>query len=272
MGTVRWRWKDDTGKQHTTDVHDVLLFPHSPVNSLSITALTEQFNDNEGTGIDTKRSKSLFYWKENKFQRTIHHPSSNLPELPINEGFTIASLFSKMVGMKVCLTKQHCHCHNVHLIPDDQEPATSLELSDQMFHVGETLLYLNAGHTSYVRVEKIYLDDDATLRIQVRTKNDEIIETTKESLRSPTDPDIGWIPASIPEKEATASTLSEEDIKKISDPVTLSPLQEEFLALHERLWHLPFSVMFRLVKLGFLPLKFRKLKNKAPPCVSCLLG
>ena len=30
--------------------------------------------------------------------------------------------------------------------------------------------------------------------------------------------------------------------------------------------------MFRLVKLGFLPSKFRKLKNKAPPCVSCLLG
>ena len=150
MGTVRWRWKDDTGKQHTTDVHDVLLFPQSPVNILSITALAEQFNNDKGTGIDTKQSKSLFYWKENKFQRTIHHPSSNLPELPINEGFTIASLFSKMVGIKVCLTKQHCHCHNVHLIPDDQEPATSLELSDQMFHVGETLLYLNAGHTAYV--------------------------------------------------------------------------------------------------------------------------
>ena len=30
--------------------------------------------------------------------------------------------------------------------------------------------------------------------------------------------------------------------------------------------------MFRLVKLGFLPPKFKKLKNKAPPCVSCLLG
>ena len=246
MGTVRWRWKDDTGKQHTTDVRDVLLFLQSPVNILSITALAEQFKDDEGTGIDTKRSKSLFYWNENRFHRTIHHPSSNLPELPINEGFTIASLFSKMVGMKVCLTKQHCHCHNVHLIPDDREPVPSLELSDQMFHVGETLLYINSGQTAYVRVEKIYLDEDATLRIQVRSKNDELIETTKESLRSPSDPDIGWIPTSIPEKKATVSTLSDDDIKKISDPVTLSPLQEEFLALHERLWHLPFSVMFRL--------------------------
>ena len=68
------------------------------------------------------------------------------------------------------------------------------------------------------------------MRIQVWTKNDEIIETTKESLRSPTDPDIGWIPASIQEKKATTSTLSEEDIKKISDPVTLSPLQRKVSA------------------------------------------
>jgi len=51
-----------------------------------------------------------------------------------------------------------------------------------MFHVGETLLYMNAGHTAYVRVEKIYLDEDTTLRIRVQTKNEEIIDTTKELL------------------------------------------------------------------------------------------
>ena len=87
MGTVCWRWKDDTRRQHSTNINDVLLFPQSPVNILSITALAAQFNNDEGTGIDTKRSKSRFYWKQNKFQRTIHHPTSNLPELPINEGF-----------------------------------------------------------------------------------------------------------------------------------------------------------------------------------------
>ena len=141
-----------------------------------------------------------------------------------------------------------------------------------MFHVGETLLYTNAGHTTYVRVEKIFLDDDAVLRSLVRTKDEEEIETTKESLRTPDAPDVGWIPATIPEKKEAADTMSEDDLAKLSNPVTLSPMQEEFLALHERLWHLPFSVMFRLVKLGFLPKKFRKLGNKAPPCVSCLFG
>ena len=71
------------------------------------TALVEQLQDKEGTGIDTKRSKSKFYWNNNQFQRTIYYPSSNLPKLPINKGFTITNLFSRMVASKVCLTKQH---------------------------------------------------------------------------------------------------------------------------------------------------------------------
>ena len=81
MGTVRWKWKDDNGKEHSYDVRDVLYFPTSPVNILSVTGFADQLNDNDGTGIDTKRSKSRFYWQNNQFQRTIVHSASNLPEL-----------------------------------------------------------------------------------------------------------------------------------------------------------------------------------------------
>ena len=58
MGTVNWRWKDDHGKSYTMKIKDVLFFPDSPVNILSITCLADQFNDDDGTGIDTKRTKS----------------------------------------------------------------------------------------------------------------------------------------------------------------------------------------------------------------------
>ncbi len=51
-----------------------------------------------------------------------------------------------------------------------------------MFHVGETLLYTNTGHTSYVCIEKTSLDNDAMLRFPVRTKEDDLILTTKEFL------------------------------------------------------------------------------------------
>ena len=62
MGTVKWTWKDDNGKSHTMLIHDVLYFPSSPVNILSVTSLAEQLNDNDGTGIDTKQNTSQFYW------------------------------------------------------------------------------------------------------------------------------------------------------------------------------------------------------------------
>ena len=51
MGTVCWTWKDNAGKQHMIEVHDVLLFLQSPVNILSFTALPKQLQDDKGTGI-----------------------------------------------------------------------------------------------------------------------------------------------------------------------------------------------------------------------------
>ena len=157
---------------------------------------------------------------------TINHPPSNLPELPINEGFLIFSMFSKIVGTKVCTKKQFCHCHASTLLPEDDGLKSQTKLSADMSHVGERLLYSNAGHTIYVKVEEIFLDDDAVLQIHVRTKSEEIIEASKESLRAPDDPDIGWIPTTVTDKIDAASNLSEDDLYKLTNPVTLSPLQE----------------------------------------------
>ena len=79
MGTTRWRWKDDGGKQHMIDVVNVLYLPQSPLNILSITSLADHFNYDDGTGINNKLSKSHFYWNHNKHQRTITHTPSKLP-------------------------------------------------------------------------------------------------------------------------------------------------------------------------------------------------
>ena len=62
IGTVKWTWKDDTGQNHTHHLTEVLYFPTSPVNILSITALADQLNDDHGTGIDTRRRSSRPYW------------------------------------------------------------------------------------------------------------------------------------------------------------------------------------------------------------------
>ena len=181
-------------KSHTLYIENVLYFPQSPVNILSITGLADQLKDKDGTGIHTKSNKYWFYWDKNKFQRTINHPSSNLLELPINEGFLMDSMFSKPVETKVCTTKRFFHCHASTLLTEDNGLKSQAKLSADMFHVGETLLYSNAVHTTYGNVEEIFLDNIAVLWFRARTKSEELIEATKEYLRAPDYPDIGWIP------------------------------------------------------------------------------
>jgi hypothetical protein len=73
IGTVKWTWKDDAGQDHTHHLTDVLYFPTSPVNILSITALADQLNDDNGTGIDTRCRKSRLYWDNHCYEKTFHH-------------------------------------------------------------------------------------------------------------------------------------------------------------------------------------------------------
>ena len=169
----------------------MLYFPDSPVNILSVTRFADQLDDDEGTGINTRRSYSEFYWQDGKFKRTIRHPASNLPELPVNEGWNSFSLFSKLFGAKVCLEKQHCHCHTSNLILDDETAQPVLDLSDDIFHVGETLLYSKEGHTVYVRIEAIELGYDSVLRFKVKPSDGDSFMATREFLRNSETPDIG---------------------------------------------------------------------------------
>ena len=56
------------------------------------------------------------------------------------------------------------------------------------------------------------------------------------------------------------------------NPISLSLAEQEFLEMHHRLLHLPYSIMFCISKPGILPTYFLRLKYKPPPCASCLFG
>ena len=60
IGTVKWTWKDYGGAVHTEQLENTLYFPKYPINIMSVTELAKQFNDEEGTGIDTKMNHLLF--------------------------------------------------------------------------------------------------------------------------------------------------------------------------------------------------------------------
>ena len=92
VGTVKWRWNDDNGTYHEYLVENVLYFPQSPINVLSVTKFACQLKDTEGTGIDTKQLCSRFYWDNNKYSITIYHHQSNVPAMQINEGCKLPKL------------------------------------------------------------------------------------------------------------------------------------------------------------------------------------
>ena len=55
IGTVRWIWRDGSGKSHEYLVKYASFSPQSPINILSVTCFARQLNDLTGTGIDKKQ-------------------------------------------------------------------------------------------------------------------------------------------------------------------------------------------------------------------------
>ena len=88
-------------------------------------------------------------------------------------------------------------------------------IKTELFDIGETLFFTNDGWSGLVKVKSLYFDESNVLRIVVSNSNGKDIITTKEHLRSPSNPDVGWIPSSVPEYRQASKTLSEEDVEKL---------------------------------------------------------
>ncbi len=83
----------------------------------------------------------------------------------------------------------------------------------------------------FSKVLSICISDCSQMSICIRTTAGDEVTTTRECLHKPDNPDIGHIPASIPQFCSAANDLMDEQLKEISNPVSLSPLQEEWLHL-----------------------------------------
>ena len=198
--------------------------------------------------------------------------------MPINEGFSVHNIFRAMVTRVINTKISHGHSCNCTCLDRDADHGKGQRCfaasgkKSELFEIGETLFYTKEGFSTLVKVEALHLDSNNVLQITVVDPAGEKFDTTREHLRSPSNPDVGWIPTSVPEYKSNAKRLSDEEIEAIASPKQLSPLQQEFLSLHHRLFHLPMHIMLRMSRIGILPKRFMKLKNDLPPCVSCLFG
>ena len=86
------------------------------------------------------------------------------------------------------------------------------------------------------------------------------------------DPLLDNVPASAEEFTNILPNLSVDDLQKLiqflTEPSPLLLLQQEWIYWHDKLYHAPKSLMFRLSKLGILPKHLLSLKT-VPPCDSC---
>lgn len=279
IGTVEWKWKDDNGVKHTQQLERVLYFPQSPINIMSVTEFAKQLNDEDGTGIDTKMKYSRFYWMGNKYSRKIYHSASNLPELAINEGDTLYTWFIKMFRSKVNDDVEiACCCTNQIL---DKQCCTTIDRNihskdttfvKSIIYNGENMIYKNEGHNDLVKVIANKVGEDGMLRYTIEFSSGEHDDVPREFLNRPEIPDIASIPTTIPQIREVTRQLNDEELEFLLHPKSLSPAEQEFLDLHHRLFHLPYSMMFRLAKAGFLPKHLMRIKDRPPPCASCLFG
>ena len=213
VGTVKWTWKDDDGNLHTYAFNNCLHFPLSPVSILSVTAFGQShdhtFAANAGeVSVKTMKAHSVFHW--DNYTRTVWHPSSGLPELPI-----FSSSAQKDYSVLATTCDSLCpHVHDEALTYNDLDPA-----SDGFV---QTTVNKRSG--------------------LVASKN------------------VSWADV------VTTSAGGDGSLPQ------LTRLQERFLRWHERLNHLPYSLMLRLAQKGVLPKEFTKLKQDLPPCASCLFG
>ena len=73
-------------------------------------------------------------------------------------------------------------------------------------------------------------------------------------------------------RNEVGTVLTLDEAQALARPHTLSPLQQEFMSWHHRLYHLPYCILFRLASLSFLPKRLLECRNKPPLCVACQFG
>jgi hypothetical protein len=88
------------------------------------------------------------------------------------------------------------------------------------------LYYANDEWSGLVKVKSFEFDQEGILQFVVTSiALNKDIRTTTEHLRSPSNPDIGWIPTSIPEYRSAGRTFTEDEIEDLTASTHLSPLQ-----------------------------------------------
>ena len=291
-GRVQISILDNSGVAQPVTLEDVLYFPNSPVNIVGVTKLAEQYDDQNGTWIQTRWKRSTFVWDHEKFICDFEHPSCRLPILDVmtgygsSEGFhaflagsgvvpldptipttgNISSPLDKMPDL--CFLPQSQSVASVSTNDDDVG-------NDNSFDIGDSVRFVRDGINDEVMISEIKRDSITSVdHYTVEFQGGHFLTTTKDFLFHLDDVDIADLPLSLDQIEQHAQHIEKEDLVAILNPPPPkhAKLFAQFMDWHRRLGHLPFVDMFKLAASGTLPKSFKSLKKHRLLCPDCVFG
>ena len=244
-GTVRWRFQDDIGQQHSFDIPDVLHLPHLQNRLLSPQHWAQTFG--KEAHCDTRGDRLLLEWGSGQYRRTVYFGRNNIALLHTAPGFCRYAEYKQRHTDPRQTQERTPFCFPAQIHDDTYETedfpdVTHFELMSQ----GE------ADQTSTSQYpERRELTDP--LRVAPLPPMHSVEEHTGT-------PQI--VIDFMDEDEATEPKKGPE--LPVDDPRT------ELMRWHRRLGHTPFSKLQHMAQSGILP---RRLATIEPPkCAACIYG
>lgn len=279
MGKVQLRLMDDEGVDHVFNLDNVQYVATSPFNIMSVRRLAEQFTDSDGkidhrgTGITSIFEEHTLFWNKRKYKKTFYTLQSGLPECLFNTGYSRLKAYSSMVSAAYNDTLHWSFVSEETLALNTAGLHSSLNEAGIGFIQGMKLLYNNGNGVKDI-VTFIGNDyvDGMQRRCNIQRSNGTTSLVVPETLAFIDNPGIASIPETTKQNAKDACTLTTKQLKNLSQPQTMSPLQEEMFSYHCQMHHLPFPKMLVLAENGTLPKRFAALKGRTPICVSCIFG
>ena len=159
IGDLNVKIRDDNNMTSELVLKNVLYFPNSPVNIISVFCLADHFNDDHGISVLTSRNTSVLIWDNSKFRKTLRHSNNRLPEISVNEGVCSG----ENVKIKN-LPQASTYCTSKTILPEDLSDSTKAFLDST------DLFYLIAGSNRRATRELLHTNQDANFDAALKEK------------------------------------------------------------------------------------------------------
>ena len=272
QGLVKIKLKDNLGQVCDISLEEALYFPKSSVNIISVTKLAAQFNDPEGTWIQTRWRTSTFSWNYEKHRIDFAHPPGNLPVLPVSGGFSQFQSFCNLfvdnvpvftpVALRSARTALSEDNHDSLLMVDDParlDPAEKDRFESAMLlkdpiKVGTSARLIGNGMNDKVEVLSVNVDKETMVPYyKVALPDGHSTEVTNDLLAPLDDEDIAAVPVTREQVQEHIRTLTPKEVEALLCPPASSDVIDEIYSWHYRLGHISFMDMLHLSEHGELP-------------------